>query len=79
MLRVQRAIDGKDLRYSDQAEAWVGHTVAEVLGLQVSVDGKRIKRLLNGWLKSGALVKVSKESQQRKSVPIVEVGEWASE
>ena len=31
------------------------------------------------WLKSGALVKGAKEGPQRKLVPTVEVGEWASE
>ena len=79
LLRVQQAIEGKELRYSDQAKDWAGHVVAEALGLNADVERKRIKQLIDGWLKSGALVKGAKEGPQRKLVPTVEVGEWASE
>lgn len=81
LLRVQQAIDGKELRYSDQAKDWVGNVVAELFELAVDADleRKRIKLLIEGWLKSGALVKRMKEGPQRKQVPIVEVGEWATE
>jgi hypothetical protein len=79
LLRVQQAIEGRKLRYSDQASAWVGHVVAEVLGLNAELEKERIKKLIEGWLKSGALMKGSKEGPQRKAVPTVEVGEWASE
>lgn len=79
LLRVQQAIEGKELRYSDQAKDWAGHVVAEALGLNADVERKRIKQLIDGWLKSGALVKGANEGPQRKLVPTVEVGEWASE
>lgn len=80
LLAVQHAIDGKHPRYSDQAgDDWAGCTVAEVLGLDAHADRKRVKKIIETWLKSGALVKGSKPGPQRKPVPTVEVGEWATE
>ncbi len=79
LLRVQQAIDGWQLRYSDQAGAeWVGCTVATTLGLNPTSDRRRIKRMIETWLKSGAMVKGHKEGPIRKPVPTVEVGEWAT-
>jgi len=80
LLAVQNAIDGKGLRYSDQAgDDWVGCIVADVLGMDATADRKRIKRIIETWVQSGALVKGSKPGPQRKPVPTVEVGEWATE
>jgi len=77
---VQRAIDGKGLRYSDQSsDGWVGETVAEVLDLDATTDRRRIKKMIETWLRTGALVKGEKPGPQRKPVVTVEVGEWASE
>jgi hypothetical protein len=68
LLRVQRALKGKGRRYSDQAgDDWAGVT-----------DRKRIKKMIEDWLKSGALVKGQKTGPIRKPVPTVEVGEWAT-
>ena len=80
LLRVQQAIDGKQPRYSDQSgDDWAGVIVATTLGLNASADKKRIKRMIEAWLQSGALVKGTKEGPIRKPVPTVEVGEWATE
>jgi len=80
LLAVQHALDGKQRRYSDQAgDDWAGVTVAEVLGLNAVADRKRIKKMIEAWLKSGALVKGQKTGPIRKPVPTVEVGEWATE
>ncbi len=79
LLAVQHALDGQGRRYSDQAGGeWAGVTVAEVLGFDAQADRKRIKKIIDTWLKSGALVKGQKTSAQRKPVPTVEVGEWAT-
>jgi hypothetical protein len=79
LLKVQNAIDGRHLRYSDQAGAdWVGCTIAATLGLKPDADRRRVKKLIEAWLKSGALVKGQKEGPIRKPVPTVEVGEWAT-
>ena len=48
-------------------------------GLDAVVDRKRIKRLIADWLKSGALVKGSKEGPQRREVPTLEVGRMGLE
>ncbi len=78
LLQVQHALDGKQMRYSDQAgDEWAGCCVAEVLGLDPIKDVKRLKRIIETWLKSGALVKDKIGGGQRKPVPIITVGEWA--
>ncbi|MGR3792626.1 AAA family ATPase [Vannielia sp. SX4] len=80
LLSVQRALDGKGRRYSDQAgEDWAGITVAEVLGLDAIADRKRIKKMIEAWLKSGALKKVKVLDSKRTERPCLEVGEWANQ
>ncbi len=58
--------------------AWAGGIVADVLGLDAASDRKRIKKMIEAWLKSGAFVKGEKQGPSRKPVPTVEVGEWAT-
>lgn len=80
LLAVQRALDNKGLRYSDQAgDDWAGVTIAEVLGLDVTADRKRIKKMIEAWLKSKALKKVKLPDAKRMERPCLEVGEWASQ
>lgn len=80
LLSVQRALGGKGRRYSDQAgEDWAGITVAEVLGLDAIADRKRIKKMIEAWLKSGALKKVKVLDAKRTERPCLEVGEWANQ
>ncbi|MEM7472922.1 MAG: AAA family ATPase [Pseudomonadota bacterium] len=80
LLAAQHAIDGKHPRYSDQSgDDWAGCIVAEVLGLEVETDRKRIKKIIETWLKSGALVKVQVKDETRRERPCLEVGEWATE
>lgn len=80
LLAVQNAIEGKATRYSDQAgDEWTGVTVAKVLGLDAMSDRKRIKRIIETWIKNGALVKIKVRGDDRKERPCLEVGEWATE
>jgi len=80
LLAVQNAIEGKNPRYSDQAgDDWAGCIVADVLGLDVTSDRKRIKRIIETWIKNGALVKVKHKDANRIERPCLEVGEWATE
>ncbi|WP_253949224.1 AAA family ATPase [Mangrovicoccus sp. HB161399] len=80
LLAVQRALDGKGMRYSDQSgDDWAGCTVAEVLGLNPVADKKRIKKMIEAWLRSGALKKVKRPDANRIERPCLEVGEWATE
>jgi len=84
LLKVQRAVRaafdaGNPPRYSDQAgDDWAGLLVADAIGLNATADRKRIKRMIDAWLTSGALVKGVKPGPIRKPVPTVEVGEWAT-
>ncbi|MEX3314611.1 AAA family ATPase [Sulfitobacter sp. PS-8MA] len=79
LLKVQQALEGKGRRYSDQAgNDWAGVTVAEVLGLDSTADRKRIKKMVEEWLKSGALTKVKLRDAKRTERPCLEVGEWAT-
>lgn len=81
LLDVQEALNGRDLRYSDQVKdgSWAGEEIATVLNLGPVSDRKRIKKLIEAWLRSGALVKGSAKNSQRKDVVTLEVGEWATE
>ncbi|MDX1742183.1 MAG: AAA family ATPase [Ruegeria sp.] len=80
LLAVQKAIDGKFPRYSDQSgEAWVGMIVAEVLELDPVADRKRIKMFIENWIKDGALKKVDRMDDNRRNRPCIEVGEWVPE
>lgn len=77
LLAVQNALDGKGPRYSYQTGAeWAGVTIAEVLGLDAVLDRKRIKKMIETWLKSGALIKGQRTGPNRKTVPTLEVREW---
>jgi hypothetical protein len=49
-----------------------------VLGLDPTRDRKRIKRMIDDWITSGALIKRDAEGPDRKRRPTVEVGEWAT-
>jgi len=76
----RRCNDNRPPRFSDQAGVdWVGQIVADQLGLDALDDKRRVKTILAGWIKSGALVKAELEDQHRKKRPCVEVGEWATE
>ena len=77
-MRVQRAIDGKQCRFSDQADDWVGNTVAKVLGLDARKEQARIKKMIRAWINARALVKTMVKINSRYT-PIVEVGELSGE
>lgn len=80
LLAVQKALDGKGLRYSEQAGGdWAGVTIAEVLSLDVCADRRRINKMIEAWLKSGALKKVKLKDAKRMERPCLEVGEWANQ
>jgi hypothetical protein len=81
LLRVQRALHGQGFRKNQQAERWAGHEIGRVLGIDTSdkAGRKRAGKMLDEWLRVGALVVVDREDEHRKPRPIVEVGEWVSE
>lgn len=73
LLRVQRAIDGRECRFSDQAGGWVENTIAAVLGFDARKDKARIKKMLLDWISTGALLKTSAAIDGRER-PVVIVG-----
>jgi len=77
---VQRRVAAGNYRANVQANDWVGKVVAEALDLDIedTADKTKVKGILKTWLKSGALVKVEKEGEDRKLRPFIEVGEWAN-
>ncbi len=67
LLAVQKASDRKERRCSDQTGGdWAVANVAKVLGLDASRHRKRSKKMIEAWLKSGALIKSYKMSAQHK-------------
>jgi hypothetical protein len=82
LLAVQNEIDkrcnaGNPPRFSDQTEEWAGHIVAEFLDMDATDDKRRIKKIMNDWIKSGALKKGVMIDAKREKKPTIEVGEWA--
>ena len=53
--------------------------MAEVLGLDAAANRKRIKKMIESWLKSGALKKVKLLGAKRTERPCLEVGERANQ
>ena len=78
-LRFQNAIEGQNLRFSDQAANWVGATIAKELDLDLGSNKKRLKTIIRTWLGTGVLVKKEALGPQRKMVPVIEVGEWITQ
>jgi len=77
--QVQNRISGGKWRADVRAADWVGHAVADVLGLDLDkeFDRARVKSLLKTWMANGSLVKVDRlDDADRKSRPFVEVGKW---
>ena len=70
--RVQSVIAAakEPLRYSDQTAPWVGTVVAGVLGLDAVTDRKRIKRMIETWMKNRSLVKVSCDLRRPPQAPL---------
>lgn len=77
---VQRLWDeGRPPRASDKSGEWIGIVVADILGKDVDHDRPQLRRIVDAWVKSGALVSVDWTDDHRKTRKAMEVGEWASE
>lgn len=80
LYNVQLAIDGKQLRENVQSPQWVGHAVAQVLGLNsdARADKAKIKKLIKTWIANAALRLERITDDKGKVRPIVAVGGWAT-
>lgn len=76
---VQVLVSQGNYRANQQAHDWVGHAVAQVLGLSVERDKARINRLVNTWIANGVLVVEERKDPKRSEMKkFVVVGEWAT-
>lgn len=69
----QQGLASGDWRESDQAHRWVGHLVAEILGLSVETNKPRIKAILKTWRNNGVHV-VERRRENGREAPFVIVG-----
>lgn len=77
---VQRAIADGQYRKDPRSEQWIGHLVAQVIGLDAKNDRKRLSAIIKEWVKNGVLVEAERfDEVQRKPRVFVEVGKWISE
>ena len=75
--KVQDAVATGEWAENVQSKDWVGHAVAEALGLNADAkaDKVRIKSLLYTWTKNGALtLKRQHDPVKRRERPVVVVG-----
>jgi hypothetical protein len=77
--KVQKALEKKQLRFSEQATDWAGYVIAKELSLDPVKNKRRIKKLIDQWLKSGVLKKVDVKLKNGKQSPILDVGDWISQ
>lgn len=76
---VMRAIGEKPRRAREQAKDWVGHLIGDLLEIETvekSVGRKRVKRMIDAWIRSGALEEVNLEDENREKRPFVKLGNW---
>ena len=64
-------------RENVQAKAWVGHAVAEALGMDASNKAHRAKivGMLKVWLAAGSLIVVEGQDENREMKKFIEVRE----
>lgn len=81
LLQVQCRISEGEWRKDYQAKAWAGHAVADVLGLNAAdkADRARIRKLLDTWIREGALVVTERKDEQRRPREWIEVGRWQND
>lgn len=79
LLSVQRRVAADQYRSDPRAKEWVGHAIAEVIGLDMdaATDRQKAKLLIKTWIKNGALKEAIAVDLYRNKVKIIEVGKWA--
>jgi hypothetical protein len=83
---VRRRVAESKWRLNEQSEDWVGYAIADVLDLDITSDKtspacktarRRIKTMIETWLKTGALKKVDNKDSKGNWRPFVTAGEWS--
>jgi len=77
--KVQTAVDAGRWRENHQAKDWVGHPIAAVLALDITLPQHKAKvlGLIKTWLTAGMLIIVEGEDDKRNKRNFVEVGATA--
>jgi hypothetical protein len=80
LLKVQKRVAEGTYRENSQAADWVGKAIAAEIGADLSdkAGRRRVRRMLETWIKSGALKVAEHQDKNREYKKFVEVGQWAS-
>ncbi len=70
---VQQRLGEKDWRKDAQADDWVGHLIARVIGLDAKTHKAKIKRIQATWTQNGVLLE-EKRKVEGKTVPCIAIG-----
>lgn len=76
---VQRAVAEGQYRRDPRSGEWVGHIIAQIIGMDVDKDRPRLNAVIKEWLKNEVLKIVEHEDEQRRPRQYVEVGRWIAE
>lgn len=73
------ALGSRPYRLSPQASDWAGHIVGANLGIDTAEKGgkARVMKMINAWLKSGALIVEQHLDERRKPRDCVALGSWS--
>jgi hypothetical protein len=76
---VQWLVSRGSYRANAQAHEWVGHAVAQALGLDVKRDKARINLIIQTWIANGVLVvELRKDPKRSEMTKFVAGGDWAT-
>lgn len=78
-MAVQRAVADGKWRKDPRSPQWVGHVVAQVIGMDVEKDRRRISAVIKEWVKNGVLVEVEGEDEKHNPRWFVKEGKWITE
>jgi hypothetical protein len=65
-------------RKDPQADEWIGHAIAEVVGLDLDdeADKKQVKEILKVWFANGVLATTRRQDDKRRERTFVTPGNW---
>ena len=76
--KAQRAVADGRWRENAQSKEWAGIPIAQALGIDLDVAGKkRVQSMLKVWIETGMFVVVEGIDEKRNKRSFVEVGEAA--
>lgn len=79
VMAVQRAVADGRYRKDPRSGEWVGHVVAQILGMDVEKDRKRLNAVIKEWIKNDVLREVEGLDEKRNPRTFVEEGKWITD